>query len=197
MGNLPKLLYLRWHMFYCTFLGRHCDDEWRQLHITRSRCVPSCCQKHDWAVESARWRSRRWHDLCYHSEYVLQLLLCLPSLDRFSPSHPPSTHHSLFLPFAIIIVPHHILLMMIGGEILGMAEPLLNRNFHPTVIVSGYCKALQKALEVCSQICRIIDVDNIKVCTASLNANAFYCMQTSVLRDDGFSDLITDMENLV
>ena len=70
---------------------------------------------------------------------------------------------------------------------MGMAEPLLNRNFHPTVIVSGYCKALQKALEVCSQICRIIDVDNIKVCTASLNANAFYCMQTSVLRDDGFN----------
>ena len=85
--------------------------------------------------------------------------------------------------------------MMIGGEILGMAEPLLNRNFHPTVIVSGYCKALQKALEVCSQICRVIDVDNIKVCTASLNTNAFSCMQTSVLRDDGFSDLITDMDN--
>lgn len=50
-----------------------------------------------------------------------------------------------------------------GGEILAMAEPLLQRNFHPTVIVSGYCKALQKALEVCKQISRVIDVDNIKV----------------------------------
>lgn len=55
--------------------------------------------------------------------------------------------------------------MFLGGEILAMAEPLLNRNFHPTVIVSGYCKALQKALEVCKQISRVIDVDNIKVCT--------------------------------
>ena len=44
-----------------------------------------------------------------------------------------------------------------------MAEPLLQRNLHPTVIVSGYCKALQKALEVCKQISRVIDVDNIKV----------------------------------
>ena len=54
-----------------------------------------------------------------------------------------------------------------------MAEPLLNRNFHPTVIVSGYCKALQKALEVCAQICRVIDVDNIKV---------RQCVRTSVCR---------------
>ena len=46
---------------------------------------------------------------------------------------------------------------------MAMAEPLLQRNFHPTVIVSGYCKALQKALEVCKQISRVIDVDNIKV----------------------------------
>ena len=74
---------------------------------------------------------------------------------------------------------HHILSMMIGGEILGMAEPLLNRNFHPTVIVSGYCKALQKALEVCSQICRVIDVDNIKVRASSLNAILHADIRTS------------------
>lgn len=42
-----------------------------------------------------------------------------------------------------------------------MAEPLLERNFHPTVIVGGYMKALQKALDVCKQICRTVDVDNI------------------------------------
>jgi T-complex protein 1 subunit gamma len=52
--------------------------------------------------------------------------------------------------------------IILSGEILGMAEPLLSRNFHPTVIVKGYCQALQKALEVCSQISRTIDVDNIK-----------------------------------
>lgn len=50
---------------------------------------------------------------------------------------------------------------MLGGEILAMAEPLLERNFHPTVIVSGYSKALQKALDVCAKISRTIDIDNI------------------------------------
>lgn len=97
---------------------------------------------------------------------------CFPSprLFRF---FPPSPHPSPSLPLTIIIMLHRILSMMIGGEILGMAEPLLNRNFHPTVIVSGYCKALQKALEVCSQICRVIDVDNIKVRTSSMIANVF------------------------
>ena len=42
-----------------------------------------------------------------------------------------------------------------------MAEPLLERNFHPTIIVSGYSKALQKSLETCDKICRTIDVDNM------------------------------------
>lgn len=51
--------------------------------------------------------------------------------------------------------------IVLSGEILAMAEPLLERNFHPTVIVSGYTKALQKALEVCNSIARTIDVDNI------------------------------------
>lgn len=49
---------------------------------------------------------------------------------------------------------------MIGGEILSIAEPLLERNFHPTVIVRGYLKALQAALETCGKICRTIDVTN-------------------------------------
>ena len=42
-----------------------------------------------------------------------------------------------------------------------MAEPLLERNFHPTVIVSGYGRALQCALETCKRISRIIDVNNV------------------------------------
>ena len=43
-----------------------------------------------------------------------------------------------------------------------MAEPLLERNFHPTVIVSGYGKALQMALDTCKRISRVIDPNNIK-----------------------------------
>ena len=42
-----------------------------------------------------------------------------------------------------------------------MAEPLIERNFHPTVIVQGYTKALQKALDTCNQISRTIDIENI------------------------------------
>lgn len=41
-----------------------------------------------------------------------------------------------------------------------MAEPLLERNFHPTVIVSGYYKALQKALDTCAKICRVVNVED-------------------------------------
>jgi T-complex protein 1 subunit gamma len=52
--------------------------------------------------------------------------------------------------------------IILSGEILATAEPLLARNFHPTIIVSGYCKALQKALETCKNISRTIDIDNIK-----------------------------------
>jgi len=33
-----------------------------------------------------------------------------------------------------------------------MAEELLNENIHPTLIVSGYRKAAQKALEVLDKI---------------------------------------------
>jgi len=51
--------------------------------------------------------------------------------------------------------------IILSGEILSIAEPLLERNFHPTVIVRGFLKALQKALEVCSQISRTIDVNNV------------------------------------
>ena len=50
--------------------------------------------------------------------------------------------------------------MHAGGEVLGFAQPLLERNFHPTIIVGGYYKALQKALETCARICRHIDVEN-------------------------------------
>lgn len=50
--------------------------------------------------------------------------------------------------------------IILSGEILAAAEPLLERNFHPTIIVSGYLKALQTALDTCSKISRTIDVNN-------------------------------------
>lgn len=50
--------------------------------------------------------------------------------------------------------------IILSGEILSIAEPLLKRNFHPTVIVSGYGKALAKCIDTLKRICRVIDVNN-------------------------------------
>lgn len=50
--------------------------------------------------------------------------------------------------------------IILSGEILALAAPLLERNFHPTIIISGYCKALQMALDTCKKICRTIDIKN-------------------------------------
>jgi T-complex protein 1 subunit gamma len=44
--------------------------------------------------------------------------------------------------------------IVLSGEILSLALPMIERNFHPTVIVSGYSKALQKALDVLDVIAR-------------------------------------------
>jgi T-complex protein 1 subunit gamma len=52
--------------------------------------------------------------------------------------------------------------IILSGEILAVAEPLLERNFHPTVIVNGYSRALQVALDICKSICRTIDIDNMQ-----------------------------------
>jgi len=50
--------------------------------------------------------------------------------------------------------------IILSGEVLATAEPLLERNFHPTIIVGGYLKGLQTALETCAKICRNVDIDN-------------------------------------
>lgn len=44
--------------------------------------------------------------------------------------------------------------IVLSGEILSLALPMIERNFHPTVIVSGYSKALAKALDVLDVIAR-------------------------------------------
>lgn len=51
--------------------------------------------------------------------------------------------------------------IILSGEMLSVAEPLLERNFHPTVLVAGYVKALSTALETCKQICRTVDINNV------------------------------------
>lgn len=47
-----------------------------------------------------------------------------------------------------------------GGQVLSAAQPLLEKNFHPTVIIKGYGTALQKALDTCKDICRTLDIND-------------------------------------
>jgi thermosome len=42
--------------------------------------------------------------------------------------------------------------VLLAGELLGKAEDLINKGFHPTVIVEGYSKAADKALETLESI---------------------------------------------
>lgn len=62
----------------------------------------------------------------------------------------------------------------VGGEFLAVAEPLLERNFHPSVIIQGYVKALQVALDTCKSISRTIDIDN----TAEMREIVTACIGT-------------------
>ncbi|MEM2456476.1 MAG: TCP-1/cpn60 chaperonin family protein, partial [Candidatus Bathyarchaeia archaeon] len=47
--------------------------------------------------------------------------------------------------------------VVFAGELLNRAEDLLNKNIHPTVIIDGYRKAADKALEVLEKIAIGVD----------------------------------------
>jgi thermosome len=50
--------------------------------------------------------------------------------------------------------------VILSGELLKEAEELLEQNIHPTLIVSGYRKASQKALEVLNKISQNVDLND-------------------------------------
>ncbi len=50
--------------------------------------------------------------------------------------------------------------VVLSGELLKEAEELLKQNIHPTLIVSGYRKAAQKALEVLDKISQNVDLND-------------------------------------
>jgi len=50
--------------------------------------------------------------------------------------------------------------VVLAGELLGKAEELLDQNIHPTVIVSGYRKAAQRAMEVLDKMGITVDLDD-------------------------------------
>jgi len=53
--------------------------------------------------------------------------------------------------------------IILAGEMLGVAEPLLEKKLHPTVIVSGYMKALEDALELMKAMAYKVDTDSQEV----------------------------------
>jgi thermosome len=48
--------------------------------------------------------------------------------------------------------------VIIAGELLGRAEELIDKNIHPTVIIEGYKKAAEKALETLDKIAIPVDL---------------------------------------
>jgi thermosome len=50
--------------------------------------------------------------------------------------------------------------VVLAGELLKRAEELLDQNIHPTLVVSGYRKAAQKAMETMNKIAMLVDIDD-------------------------------------
>jgi thermosome len=66
--------------------------------------------------------------------------------------------------------------VIFAGELLKEGEKLLNNNIHPTIIVEGYKKALEKAIEIINEIAQSIDINDTetlkKIARTSLNSKA-------------------------
>ena len=50
--------------------------------------------------------------------------------------------------------------VVLAGELLKQAEDLLLKNIHPTVIISGYKKAMEKAIEALQKMAKKVDLDD-------------------------------------
>jgi thermosome len=50
--------------------------------------------------------------------------------------------------------------VVLAGELLKRAEELLDQNIHPTILVSGYRKAAQKAIEIINKIATPVDIED-------------------------------------
>jgi thermosome len=50
--------------------------------------------------------------------------------------------------------------VVLAGELLKRAEELLDQNIHPTILVSGYRKAAQKAVEIINKIATPVDIED-------------------------------------
>lgn len=66
--------------------------------------------------------------------------------------------------------------VILAGELLRYAEELLDKNIHPTVIVTGYKKAVEEAIKVIEEISKPIDINDKetlkKIAITSLSSKA-------------------------
>ena len=53
--------------------------------------------------------------------------------------------------------------IVLTGELLRVAAPLLEQKIHPTVIVRGYATALEKALDACEKMAKTVNLDDRSV----------------------------------
>jgi len=53
--------------------------------------------------------------------------------------------------------------IILSGEVLILAESLIKKNLHPTVIVQGYSRALQEALDICERQAKKIDIHDTAI----------------------------------
>ncbi|CAI5501155.1 unnamed protein product [Closterium sp. Naga37s-1] len=95
--------------------------------------------------------------LAIHS--TLQARSAAPDMPFLSPLTYP-LFHSLRLFDARHATCHHCVLP--AGEMLHVAEPFLEKGFHPTVICRAYTKALDDAIAVIDKVAFKIDVNNRK-----------------------------------
>ncbi|MEM2099123.1 MAG: thermosome subunit beta [Candidatus Bathyarchaeia archaeon] len=66
--------------------------------------------------------------------------------------------------------------VVLASELLKKAEELLDQNIHPTILVSGYRKAAQKAIETLSKIATPVDIEDrktmMKIALTSMSSKA-------------------------
>jgi len=66
--------------------------------------------------------------------------------------------------------------VVLAGELLKQAEELLDQNIHPTIIVSGYRKAAQKAVEIINKVAMPVSIEDRetlkKVALTSMSSKA-------------------------
>ena len=66
--------------------------------------------------------------------------------------------------------------VVLASELLKKAEELLDQNIHPTILVSGYRKAAQKAIEAINKTAIPVDIEDkktlLKVALTSMNSKA-------------------------